>query len=95
MKITQTEGKKLGKYYNINFDIVPLNEWIEGLNIELEHGTKYGNLTNITNNNLKITGKIVIAHLLENPRYYYFLKKMEIESDTFWKNIKKPNIFIQ
>lgn len=75
MKITKKIAKDLAKKFNLNLDIVPLDEWIDGLNIELEHGKRVSKLTNITNDNLDITSKIVISHLLEHPHYYRYLKK--------------------
>jgi hypothetical protein len=76
--ITQLQAKQLGKYYNIDFDVVPFKEWHTGLNIELEHGSKLGRLTNVTKNTLKLTAKIALAHLIEDPRYYYYLKKANV-----------------
>ncbi len=93
MKISKQQASQLGKYFHINFKIIPFNEWANGLNIELEHGSKFGRITNVSKNNLFITTKIVIAHLLEDPRYYYFLKKSEERRERYWKNKTKPNIF--
>ena len=56
------------------------------VNVELEHGTRFGKETNVTGNNLDITIRIVKAHLLEFPDYYQRLKKMEKEAEKYWKN---------
>lgn len=93
MRIIKKISKDLGKKYNINFNIIDFEEWHNGLNIELEHGSKFGTLTNITNNNVDLTAKIAIAHLIEDPYYYKRLIKMEKEIDIYWKNKIKPNIF--
>lgn len=93
MYIKKNQAKKLGKYFDIDFEIVSFDEWHYGLNVELEHGHKLGSLTNITNNSLKITARIVIAHLLEDHRYYFFLRKMEDKREKYWRNKVKPNIF--
>lgn len=58
---------------NYNFG---LSELTRGMNIELEHGS-INNLTNITNDDLILTAKIALAHLLEDPNYYIKLKKIE------------------
>jgi hypothetical protein len=92
--ITQLQAKQLGKYYNIDFDVVPFKEWHLGLNIELEHGSKLGRLTNVTKNTLKLTAKIALAHLIEDPRYYYYLKKLESKRALYWSKKQKPNIFL-
>jgi hypothetical protein len=95
MKITNTIAKKLAKEFKLNLDIVPFDEWKDGLNVELEHGKKLSKLTNITNDDLYMTSKIVLAHLIEDPRYYKFLMQMEIKREKYWDKKKKPNIFLE
>jgi len=58
-------NNKLG----IKFDKFSLDDFVTGLNIELEHG-KIDPNTNVTNNNLEMTAKIALAHLNEYPDYY-------------------------
>lgn len=63
----------------ITFDKFTTQDFLEGINTELEHGTK-NILTNITNDDLIITSKIALAHLNEFPNYYnkdYGLKQFE------------------
>ncbi|MFM2393764.1 MAG: hypothetical protein RLZZ546_1746 [Bacteroidota bacterium] len=93
MYIRKNQAERLGLKYNINLEVVPFEEWHDGLNIELEHGKKHGSITNITNDSLGDTAKIVIAHLIEDPRYYYFLKKQEIKREKYWSKRMKPHIF--
>lgn len=83
----------IAKYFKIDTNIVSLDELKYGLNVESEHGTKISKLTNITDNDIIITGKIVLAHLIEMPDYYKRLKKMEERGDKYWKN-KNKNIFL-
>lgn len=45
-------------------------EFLEGMNIELEHGLVDPE-TNVTNNDPLVTGKIAMAHLNEFPEYYH------------------------
>jgi hypothetical protein len=94
MKITKTLAKKLAKEFNLNLDIVPLEEWIDGLKIELEHGKKVSKLTNITNDDIYLTSKIALAHLIEDPRYYKYLVEMETKREKYWEKKNKPSIFI-
>jgi len=54
---------------NINFDKFTPQEFLDGINIELEHG-KVNDETNVTNNDLIVTAKIALAHLNELPNYY-------------------------
>ena len=63
----------------ITFDKYSIDEFLDGLNIELEHGLK-NTKTNVTNNDLIKTAKIALAHLNEFPNYYnkeYGLKTFE------------------
>lgn len=92
MKVTIKQAKELAKKFNINLKVVPLKYWQIGLNTELEHGTKLP-LSNITNNDLILTAKIVIAHLSEYPDYYQRLEIMEEDAKEAWKGIRKPNIY--
>ena len=83
-KLTSQEAKQIGNNLGIDWDKVDLKEFTMGLNVELEHGTRYPE-TNVTNNDKLLTGKIAWAHLIEFPDYYTRLEKMEEEADAFWK----------
>lgn len=48
-----------------------------GMKVELEHGSKLGEDTNVTKDDPKKTAMISAAHLKEFPRYYSALEKME------------------
>lgn len=64
---------------NIKFDKFSIEEFLDGINVELEHG-KVNNETNVTNDDLIKTSKIALAHLNEFPNYYnknYGIKKFE------------------
>ena len=67
------------KELNINFDKFPPEDFLTGLNIELEHGL-INESTNVTYDDLLLTAKIALAHLNEFPNYYnkdYGLKMFE------------------
>ena len=53
----------------IEFDKFSIKDFLTGMNIELEHGL-INPLTNITDNDIIMTAKIALAHLLEYPKYY-------------------------
>ncbi len=53
----------------IEFNYYTEEEFLDGMNIELEHGMK-NYLTNVTNDDVVTTAKIVLAHLNEYPNYY-------------------------
>ncbi|MDH3509995.1 MAG: hypothetical protein OER85_03970, partial [Gammaproteobacteria bacterium] len=48
---------------------VGLEGFCQGLQVELEHGTRFPD-ANITNNHPILTGQIVLAHLKESLLYY-------------------------
>jgi len=58
---------------------------MKGMNVELEHG-RINKITNVTNDNVILTGKIALAHLLEFPDYYERLEKLEEKAKKYWKN---------
>jgi hypothetical protein len=69
---------------------IPLEDFRVGLEVELEHGTRYKE-ANVTNNHPLLTGKIVVAHLKETMDYYKRLDVAEIEGDLF-KAVKSKNM---
>ena len=73
---------------NINLDKFSIKDLLNGINIELEHGNT-NPLTNVTNNDLIMTGKIALAHLMEYPNYYneeYGLPALERELERRLKD---------
>jgi hypothetical protein len=53
------------------------------MEVELEHGRR-DPATDVTGDDLLLTGKIALAHLNEFPDYYTRLAKMEEEAIAFW-----------
>jgi hypothetical protein len=69
---------------------IPLEDFKVGLEVELEHGTRFPD-ANVTNNHPILTGKIVLAHLRESMDYYKRLEVAEIEGDIL-KALKAKNL---
>ena len=64
---------------SITFDKFSKEDFLRGINVELEHGL-VNPFTNVTNNDLIMTSKIALAHLNEFPNYYnkdYGIAKFE------------------
>jgi hypothetical protein len=59
---------------------VGVENFCEGLQVELEHGTRFPD-ANITNNHPVLTGQIVLAHLKESLLYYKRIAVAELEGD--------------
>jgi hypothetical protein len=81
------ETKNIALQLGINFEKEQFEpeQLRKGLSVELEHGI-VDLETNVTNDDLNLTGKIAWAHLREFPDYYDRLEKMEAEADAYWKN---------
>jgi hypothetical protein len=77
------EAKEIGEKLEIKWDKFDVDQFRRGLDVELEHGT-VSPVTNVTNDDPILTGKIALAHLNEFPDYYDRLEKMEKEADEFW-----------
>jgi len=67
---------------------VPVEDFKQGLEVELEHGIRYDD-ANVTNNHPILTGKIVLAHLKETMDYYQRLDIAELEGDLLKAIISK------
>jgi len=77
--INEMEAKFIAQKLGITFNKFSFEDFLVGLNIELEHGTVNPE-TNVTNDDLEMTAKIALAHLNEYNDYYnnnYGLPAME------------------
>lgn len=77
------EAKAIGEQLGVVWDKFDTEQFRDGLNIELEHGTAT-QTTDVTGDDPLMTGKIALAHLAEFPDYYTRLEKMEEEAKRFW-----------
>lgn len=80
------EAKQIGDALGIDWQDFGVEQFQMGLEVELEHGTR-NILTNVSNDDALITGKIALAHLNEFPDYYTRLSAMEKEADGYWANV--------
>ena len=88
-KVTAKEAKIILSKVNTEKMAIPLEAFRRGLEVELEHGTRFKD-ANVTNNHPVITGMIVLAHLKEMMDYYERLEVAELEGDIF-KAVKAGN----
>jgi hypothetical protein len=79
-KVLLDEARTIHAEVNTEGMDIPLEDFCAGLEVELEHGTRFKD-ANVTNNHPILTGKIVLAHLKESRDYYKRLEVAEIESD--------------
>ena len=77
------EARKVGTALGMDWTKVDREQFRRGLEVELEHGARDPE-TNVTNDDLTLTGKIAWAHLKEFPDCYARLDKLEAEADAYW-----------
>ena len=82
-RIGMEEARRIGASLGIDWTKVDLEQFRRGLEVELEHGARDPE-TNVTNDDLNLTGKIAWAHLKEFPDYYTRLDRLEAEADAYW-----------
>lgn len=88
--VSEEEASMILKIVNTKSMEIPLEDFLKGLEVELEHGTRFDD-ANVTNNHPILTGKIVIAHLKETMDYYRRIDVAELEGDLL-KAILSRNI---
>lgn len=80
--ITSKEAVKILRRLDLQGMKIDPDQFRAGLEVELEHGIMF-KAYNVTNNHPVLTGKIVLAHFMENLDYYRRLGVMELEGDLF------------
>ena len=75
------EARSIGAQLKIDWSQVDLEQFRRGLEVELEHGT-VDLETDVTGDDLVLTGKIAWAHLKEIRDYYTRLDRMEAEAQA-------------
>lgn len=85
-QISTKEAQSIGSQLNIDWSQIDLEQFRRGLEVEFEHGA-IDPETNVTGDDLKLTGKIAWAHLKEIRDYYTRLDRMEAEAE---EQLKKP-----
>jgi Mn-dependent DtxR family transcriptional regulator len=80
---TSEEARRVGSEIGIDWDTAPFDveQFRMGMDVELEHGL-HDLMTNVTDSDPIVTGKIALAHLKEFPDYYTRLARMEAEAEA-------------
>jgi len=78
---TADDARRVGEQIGIDWARAPFDveQFRRGMEVELEHGL-HDLLTNVTDDDPLVTGKIALAHLNEFPDYYDRLERMEEEA---------------
>jgi len=80
---TAKTAKEIGETLGIDWTEFDVEQFRMGMDVELEHGTE-NSVTNVTNDDPLMTGKITLAHLNEFPDYYTRLLILEEEAEKYW-----------
>jgi Protein of unknown function (DUF5661) len=75
------KARSIGTQLKIDWSQIDLEQFRRGLEVELEHGARDPE-TNVTGDDLLLTGKIAWAHLKEIRDYYTRLDKMEADAEA-------------
>lgn len=78
-KFTAEEARSIGLRLGLDWTKIDLEQFRRGLEVELEHGAR-DPATDVTKDDLILTGKIAWAHLKEIRDYYTRLDQMEAEA---------------
>jgi len=83
--ISADEASQVGARLGVDWTKVDRDEFRRGLEVELEHGARDPE-TDVTHDDMVLTGKIAWAHLKEFPDYYMRLDRLETEADAYWSS---------
>ena len=75
-------ARVIGDQIGVDWQIVDLGQFIEGIKEEMEHGTEYGSSTKVHDDDYVTSGRIAYAHLIERPDYYTALAMLEAAGDA-------------
>ena len=82
-RMSAEAAQEIGVSLGIDWEEIDLEQFRRGLEIEFEHGAR-DLQTNVTNDDLGLTGKIAWAHLKEIPDYYTRLDRLESEAKDYF-----------
>jgi|GEM_PF-2242322 len=85
INVTDKEAMQIGTALGIDWRNTNFDQFRRGIGVELEHGL-VNRYTDVTHDDLLITGKIALAHLNELPDYY---SRLEVIEDP---NFKPKNL---
>jgi Protein of unknown function (DUF5661) len=82
-RTTSEEARRVGDSIGVDWGRFDLEQFRAGMDVEREHGS-HDPQTDVTGDDLILTGKIALAHMKEFPDYYERLERMEREAERDW-----------
>ena len=95
--LTLAMAKKIGDEIGVDWELVDLAEWLQGIKEELEHtGVLGGDATAvIPNGDLISSGRIAYEHILEVPDYYSRLEQLETDGEAEYSNEEEVKAWVK
>lgn len=89
-------AKKIGDEIGVDWDLVDLGEFLQGIKEEQEHsGILGGDATKVIEKHDYIgSGKIAYEHLLEVPNYYTMLEELEDRGDEMFPDLEAKKAWV-
>ena len=81
--IEADEAHRIGSELGVDWAEIDIQQFRRGLEVELEHGLRDPQ-TNVTDDDMSLTGKVAWAHLKEFADYYTRLDAMEAAAEAYW-----------
>jgi hypothetical protein len=82
-RTTIDEARRVGDLIDVDWRTCDIRQFRRGMDVEFEHGLRQPQ-TDVTHDDPVLTGKIVLAHLMDFADYYTRLGRMEREAKRDW-----------
>lgn len=93
--LTLQRAKQIGDEIGVDWDEIDLGEFIQGIKEEMEHGSMYGDVTQVHADDYVVSAKIAVAHLKEVPNYYTLLEEMEHKGDELFPDDEAKKAWVR
>ena len=96
-ELTLSLAKKIGDDIGVDWDLVDLGEFIQGIKEEQEHSGILGgkNTKVIEKLDYHASGRIAYEHLLEVPNYYTRLEELEEKGDEEFPTVDAKKAWVK
>lgn len=80
-KFSIDEARKIGNQLSVDWELIDIGQFLLGMNIEAEYAL-LSDKTEISVKDALFLGRMVKAHLNQNPEYYLKLEKLEFKKSA-------------
>jgi len=95
--LTLAKAKQIGDDIGVDWDLVDLGEFLQGIKEEQEHSGILGgeNTKVIEKLDYHASGRIAYEHLLEVPNYYTLLEELEDNGDRLFPDVEAKKAWVK